>query len=759
MQDFNPLNVISDLIGRASALAGYAYSEKLISYDASLTDEEKAEFPKRVVVGLSKNADIKEVRAATVQYLANKIETDNKFEYLAGYALMLANGHDPSVMTIERSIADQLECELISEKYRKQISAVRDAIKSLEDDGKFFDKSLKLKYLGLRTLYDRYLLRKYDGTLCESPQMLFLRVAVATSAAETDYNSTATCLKAFYGIISDLKYMPSTPTLFNSGTNLEQLSSCYVLSIEDSLDSIYGLYAKCATLAKYAGGLGCDFTPIRGTGALIKGTNGPSQGVIPFVKVLDSSTVAVNQGGKRKGATCVYLEVFHPDIESFLELKKNTGDDRRRAHDMNTALWISDLFMKRVQENGTWSLFQPITDGINLHDLHGEDFEREYTRLESEGKFVRQLPAMDLWKKMVNMIYETGHPWMCFKDACNAHNPMKKVETVRSSNLCTEITLGTSEDVVATCNLGSINLLEMFKVIDGKLVIPDPADATRTVHAAVRMLDNVISITDSGLEAVNEVNRRRRPTGLGIMGTADFFMKYEIPFESAEAVEFSGAMMMFIHNTALQASRDIAAEKGAFPDFADSTYDQEHPMRNSNVTAIAPTVTISNIVGVSASIEPLFSNLYTKSNLSGDFTKVNPYLISSLKKIGKWDKKMLQSLKKSNGSVVSIKEIPSNLKKVFKTAFEMDPHAVVKHAQARTPYVSQAQSTNLYVSNPTGKTLSDLYMDAWKSGLKTTYYLRTTAASQAEKISVEDDSTLTQVKACSIENPDCEACQ
>ncbi|MDD2990736.1 MAG: ribonucleoside-diphosphate reductase subunit alpha [Zoogloea sp.] len=646
-------------------------------------------------------------------------------------------------------------------------------------------------YLGLQTLYDRYFLH-IDGQRIELPQIFFMRVAMGLALGEIDREARAI---EFYDLISSFDFMCSTPTLFNSGTLHSQLSSCYLTTVADDLEGIYQSIKENALLQKYAGGLGNDWTPVRALGSRIKGTNGQSQGVIPFLKVVNDTAVAVNQGGKRKGAVCAYLETWHLDIEEFLELRKNTGDERRRTHDMNTANWIPDLFMKRVHENAEWTLFSP-SDVPDLHDKYGQAFETAYLAYEAraeagEIRLFKKLPAVQLWRKMLTMLFETGHPWITFKDPCNLRSPQQHVGVVHSSNLCTEITLNTSDAETAVCNLGSVNLLAHLK--DGQL---DQAKLARTVQTAMRMLDNVVDINFYATPKARNANLRHRPVGLGIMGFADCLYRLGIPYASPAAVEFADASMEAVCFQAYWASAELARERGAYSSFRGSLWDKgvlpheslailgaarggyletnpdvrldwsalkahiaRHGMRNSNCVAIAPTATISNIIGVSASIEPAYQNLYVKSNLSGEFTVVNEALVRDLKALGLWDPVMISDLKYFDGSLARIERVPDELKARYATAFEIDPRWLIEAAARRQKWIDQAQSLNLYLALPSGKKLDELYKLAWVRGLKTTYYLRTLGASQMEKTGGAESGGGEEPRFCSIDNPDCEACQ
>ncbi|KFX63147.1 ribonucleotide-diphosphate reductase subunit alpha [Burkholderia sp. K24] len=635
------------------------------------------------------------------------------------------------------------------------------------------NRDLQFGYLGLQTLYDRYFLH-HDGVRIEMPQAFFMRVAMGLSLNEIDREARAI---EFYNVLSSFDFMSSTPTLFNSGTRRSQLSSCYLTTVDDDLDGIYEALKENALLSKFAGGLGNDWTRVRALGSHIKGTNGKSQGVVPFLKVVNDTAVAVNQGGKRKGAVCAYLETWHMDIEEFIELRKNTGDDRRRTHDMNTANWIPDLFMKRVHEGGDWTLFSPSTCP-DLHDKFGAEFEAAYTAYEDkvargEIKLFKKLPAAQLWRKMLSMLFETGHPWMTFKDPCNVRSPQQHVGVVHSSNLCTEITLNTSDSEIAVCNLGSVNLVAHLKEqADGTLAL-DHDKLKRTVSVAMRMLDNVIDINYYAVAKARNSNLKHRPVGMGIMGFQDCLHLLRTPYASQEAVEFADTSMEAVCYYAYYASTELAQERGRYSSYRGSLWDRgilpqdsvkllaearggyvevdssesmdwtelrsriaTYGMRNSNCIAIAPTATISNIIGVSACIEPTFQNLYVKSNLSGEFTVINPYLVRDLKARGLWDEVMVADLKYFDGTLSRIDRIPADLRAIYATAFEVDPKWLVEAASRRQKWIDQAQSLNLYMGGASGKKLDEIYKLAWVRGLKTTYYLRTMAATHVEKSTV-----------------------
>jgi len=627
------------------------------------------------------------------------------------------------------------------------------------------ERDLQFGYLGLQTLYDRYFLH-VQGTRIEMPQAFYMRVAMGLALNEINREARAI---EFYTLLSTFDFMSSTPTLFNSGTVRSQLSSCYLTTVADDLDGIYEAIKENALLAKYAGGLGNDWTPVRALGAHIKGTNGKSQGVVPFLKVVNDTAVAVNQGGKRKGAVCAYLETWHMDIEEFLELRKNTGDDRRRTHDMNTANWIPDLFMKRVMEKGEWTLFSP-SDVIDLHDKFGKGFEQAYLSYETkaangEMPLFKKIQALDLWRKMLSMLFETGHPWITFKDPCNIRSPQQHVGVVHSSNLCTEITLNTNDSEIAVCNLGSVNMPAHMK--DGKL---DHEKLRKTVNTAMRMLDNVIDINYYAVKKARDSNLRHRPVGMGIMGFQDCLHMMRIPYASDQAVEFADRSMEAVCYYAYHASTELAEERGMYSSYRGSLWDRgilpqdslkllaeerggylevdttetldwsalrqrikQFGMRNSNCVAIAPTATISNIIGVSACIEPTYQNLYVKSNLSGEFTEINEYLVRDLKTRGLWDEVMIADLKYFDGSLAKIDRIPQDLRELYATAFEVEPKWLVEAASRRQKWIDQGQSLNIYMAGASGKKLDETYKLAWLRGLKTTYYLRTIGATHTEK--------------------------
>ena len=775
---------------------------------------------------------VKESDIATTMMMATRTRIEQEPNYTYVTARLLCNELVGTGLEFLGLSTDTLESDALEPFLKKGIE-----LDLLSPDLLNFDlaklsaaiqpeRSNQFTYLGLQTLFDRYFIHS-NGVRFELPQLFFMRVSMGLALNEENKEERAI---EFYNLLSSFDYMASTPTLFNSGTLRPQLSSCYLTTIGDDLYDIYGAMRDNAMLSKWAGGLGNDWTPVRALNSYIKGTNGKSQGVVPFLKVANDTAVAVNQGGKRKGAVCAYLETWHLDIEEFLELRKNTGDDRRRTHDMNTANWVPDLFMQRVFEDAEWTLFTP-SETPDLHDLTGAEFAERYTHYEAVAKEQNMLHtkirAKDLWRKMLSMLFETGHPWITFKDVCNLRSPQQHVGVVHSSNLCTEITLNTSQDEIAVCNLGSINLVQH---VQGGVL--DREKLARTIKTAVRMLDNVIDINYYAVPQAKNSNLKHRPVGMGIMGFQDALYEMGIAYGSDAAVDFADESMEVISYYAIQTSSDLALERGAYSTFKGSLWDQgilpidslelvaksrpermfevdrtqrldwdslrakvqKDGMRNSNVMAIAPTATISNICGVSQSIEPTFQNLYVKSNLSGEFTVINPYLVRALKERGLWDTVMVNDLKHFEGSVQKIARIPEELKAIFATAFEVDTRWIVDAASRRQKWIDQAQSLNLYIAGANGKKLDITYKMAWLRGLKTTYYLRALGATSAEKSTIntgalnavkpasveapvvaaqavvvekkpdvqveEDFATAAPVPlACSIDNPDCEACQ
>ena len=765
---------------------------------------------------------IADMRTSLVMSARTKVEKEPNYSYVTARILM---DQIRSEALNFLNIAEESTYQEMEKYYPEAFKAYIDKgieLDILNPELKTFDldklsqaidhtRDNQFTYLGLQTLYDRYFIH-CDDVRYELPQVFFMRVSMGLALEEENREDRAI---EFYRLLSSFDYMSSTPTLFNSGTKRPQLSSCYLTTIPDDLDGIFSAMKDNALLSKWAGGLGNDWTPVRAMNSYIKGTNGKSQGVVPFLKVANDTAVAVNQGGKRKGAMCGYLETWHLDIEEFLELRKNTGDERRRTHDMNTANWVPDLFMKRVEQDENWTLFSP-GEAPELHDLVGKAFEEKYEEYENKAKKgemnqFKSIPAKELWRKMLTMLFETGHPWITFKDSCNLRSPQQHSGVVHSSNLCTEITLNTSADKeIAVCNLGSVNLANHMK--DGSL---DEEKVKQTVSTAIRMLDNVININYYSVDTAKNSNFKHRPIGLGLMGFQDALYLQDIPYCSDEAVEFADRSMELISYSAIYASTELAKERGAYESFEGSLWSKgilpkdsidilsenrgseylnvdrsetldwetlrkkviKDGMRNSNVMAIAPTATISNITGVTQSIEPTYQNLYVKSNLSGEFTIVNPHLVRKLKELDLWDDVMINDLKYFEGSLSEISRIPDDVKKLFSTAFEVEPKYIVESASRRQKWIDQAQSLNLYIGNADGKKLDITYRMAWYSGLKTTYYLRSIAATSTEKSTVQQgklnavSSEVSQPAAqelgapapvptaCSLDDPDCEACQ
>ena len=827
-----------------------------------LPDVDGARILKATLKDLYDGVPMDEVRKCVILAARTLIEKDPAYSFVTARLLLdsiryEAMGEEASQADMATKYADYFPRFV---KHGIKIGLLNEALAQydLVTLGKALvpQRDLQFGYLGLQTLYDRYfLVDQYaqfggNGRRFELPQCFFMRVAMGLALNEVDREVRAI---EFYNVLSTFDFMSSTPTLFNSGTHRSQLSSCYLTTVADDLDGIYEAIKENALLSKFAGGLGNDWTNVRALGSHIKGTNGKSQGVVPFLKVVNDTAVAVNQGGKRKGAVCSYLETWHLDIEEFLELRKNTGDDRRRTHDMNTANWIPDLFMKRVMEGGDWTLFSP-SDVPDLHDKWGRKFEEAYTRYEEKAargelKLHKKIPAVQLWRKMLSMLFETGHPWITFKDACNVRSPQSHVGTVHSSNLCTEITLNTSDTEIAVCNLGSVNLAAHMHEVDGSAGSNWQLDHDKlatTIRTAMRMLDNVIDINYYAVAKARNSNLKHRPVGLGIMGFQDCLHKLGVPYASEEAMIFADRSMEVVCYYAYLASTELAEERGRYSSYKGSLWDRgimpqdslkllnderggyveidgsagmdwdtlrgrikQHGMRNSNCIAIAPTATISNIVGVAASIEPEYQNIYVKSNLSGEFTVVNEHLVDELKKLNLWDEVMVADLKYFDGSLARIDRVPAPLRQLYATAFEVDAKWIVEAGARRQKWIDQAQSLNIYMAGASGKKLDETYKLAWVRGLKTTYYLRTLAATSAEKSTGQGgelnavptsggmgmasasgiaatsagaggltssgaSSLASSIKAsapkhtvqepeapkfCSIDNPDCEACQ
>ncbi|PQO37217.1 ribonucleoside-diphosphate reductase subunit alpha [Bremerella cremea] len=716
-----------------------------------------------------------EIYRAMILASRSRIERDPDYDTVAARLMLMviyneALGHihpsDDLSEVCQRKFEDYIEVGIeskrLSDKLREfDLTKIAAALRP-ERDAAF-------PYLGLQTIYDRYLLH-VEGRRIETPQYFWMRVAMGLAWNEDDKEARAI---EFYNILSTFRFTSATPTLFNAGTLHPQLSSCYLGTVMDDLEHIFKVVGDNAMLSKWAGGLGNDWSNIRATNAHIKGTNGQSQGVIPFLKVVNDTAIAVNQGGKRKGAVCSYLESWHLDIEEFLDLRKNTGDDRRRTHDMHTANWIPDLFMKRVRENGQWTLFSP-DEVPDLHDLYGKKFQERYEYYEQqadEGKIrlFRRINALELWRKMLTRLFETGHPWITWKDPSNIRSPQDHVGVVHSSNLCTEILLNTSKEETAVCNLGSINMVAHVK--DGKL---DHEKLRETVTTAVRMLDNVIDINYYPTVEAGNSNRKHRPVGMGLMGFQDALYALGVGYASEQAVDFADESMEAISYYALLASSQLAAERGTYETYKGSKWDRgilpidsldileeergvkidikrdgkmdwqvvrdaiaKNGMRNSNVMAIAPTATISTIIGVAQSIEPAYKNLFVKSNLSGEFPQINRRLVHDLKELGLWDSDMIESLKYYDGGLLEIDRIPDDIKLKYLTAFEVAPEWLIECAARRQKWLDMGQSLNLYMAEPSGKKLHEMYFLAWNKGLKTTYYLRTLSATQVEKSTVD----------------------
>lgn len=713
-----------------------------------------------------------EVDTALIMAARAKVEVDPSYAFVTSRLLLDKVYREAMHVSILDPSVKEAHKEYFKKYIKKGISLERVAPALLDYDLDMLADAMDLErddlfqYHGLQTLYDRYFIHD-KGQRMETPQIFWMRVAMGLALKEEKKNEKAI---EFYHILSQFYYTPGTPTLFNSGTTHSQLSSCFLSTVNDDLVHIFKVISDDAQLSKWAGGLGNDWTSVRATGSVIKGTNGKSQGVIPFLKVANDTAVAVNQGGKRKGALCSYLETWHLDIEDFIELRKNTGDERRRTHDMNTANWIPDLFMKRVQENGQWTLFTP-SDVPDLHDLYGQAFEDAYVAYEKmadQGKITlyKRVDAVQLWRKMLSMLFETGHPWITFKDPSNIRSPQDHCGVVHSSNLCTEILLNTSREEVAVCNIGSVNVVKHVKE-DGSI---DKEQLEQTVRSAIRILDNVIDINFYSIPEAKHANQKHRPVGLGMMGFQDVLYMKGISYASHEAVELADEIMEAISYYAILASSELANERGTYSTYKGSKWDRgllpidtidvlekergekidmdrtvkmdwdvvrkqvkKYGMRNSNTMAIAPTATIANIVGVTASIEPTYKNLYVKSNLSGEFTVPNAYLIEKLKKLGLWDADMLDDLKYYDGSLEEIERVPEDLKKLFITAFELDSMWLIEAGSRRQKWIDMGQSLNLYLAEPSGKKMHDMYFAAWKKGIKTTYYLRTMGATQVEK--------------------------
>jgi ribonucleoside-diphosphate reductase alpha chain len=757
-----------------------------------------------------------DINQAVIMAIRARIEREPVYSTLA--SRFLFNDLYKAVVGVDEFDASfpDAHANMFAVKLREGVEAGRIDPRMLEFDLERLSAELRperdrlFTYLGAQVLYDRYFLKNLDQDILETPQYFWMRVAMGLAMGEKE-DATDWALK-FYDVVSSLHYVPSTPTLFHAGTNHPQMSSCYLTTVNDDLSHILKSIGDNAQLSKWSGGLGNDWTNIRGTGAMIKSTNVGSQGVVPFLKIVDATTAAINRSGKRRGATCVYLEAWHYDFEDFLELRKNTGDERRRTHDTNTASWIPDLFMKRVMADEEWTLFSP-DETPDLHDTYGKDFEERYQQYErmaeaGEIRLFRKVSAVTLWRKMITMLFETGHPWITFKDPCNVRSPQDHVGVVHSSNLCTEITLNTSAEETAVCNLGSVNIAR--HIDDGRI---NHDRLKYTVKMAIRMLDNVVDLNFYPTPEARNANMRHRPIGLGVMGTQDALYMMDLPFDTDEAVAFTDELQEFISYHAILASSELAREKGAYESYQGSKWSRgllpldtlrmleeerglktdvdmterldwtpvrehvaAHGMRNSNTMAVAPTATIANISGVVPSIEPIYKNMYVKSNFSGEFTIINKYLVHDLKEMGLWNDELMEKVKYYDGSVQTLSDVPAELRAKYKEVFEIDPSWLVRHAAHRGKWIDQSQSVNIFTTTKSGKKISDIYTLAWKMGLKTTYYLRTMAASSIEKATLDHKSkkfagaassetseTLvpaTQVKnACAIDDPTCEACQ
>jgi len=798
---FNP-QIIAEILEKTSADLGKISVQELVAnvskqiYD-NIT---KKEIDLLVLAGAKERIE----QHYEYAYLASRLVLNKLYKEIIGESFYSDSNSEMYQSGFSDYISKGISLEMLNPELKSfDLDKLSNAIQS--------DRDKKFRYLGMQILVDRYLLRDRSSDRCifELPQWFWMRVAMGLSLLEEHKEDRAI---EFYNVLSAMDLVSSTPTLFNSGTLHSQMSSCYINISGDSLTSIFKLYSDSASLSKWAGGIGTDWTPVRATGSKIKGTNGASQGVIPFIKIFNDVALAVNQGGKRKGAMCAYMEVWHLDYEQFLELKKNTGDERRRAHDINTASWIPDLFMKRVKENGKWTMFCP-SDVPDLHDLYGEKFEERYRHYESLSlPRAKTINALDLWRKMLTMLYETGHPWITFKDAINIRSPQDHVGCIHSSNLCTEITLNTSKEETAVCNLASINLANM--VTDGRL---DEAKLAKTVRTGMRMLDNVIDNNFYPTPEAKKANLRHRAVGLGMMGYQDALYKMNMRFDSDANLAFADRSMEMISYYAISGSCDLAEERGSYESYEGSKWSRsifpydtlalleqnrgielkvdrvsrmdwkglktrvrQHGMRNSNTMAIAPTATIANIVGVYPCTEPAFKNLYMKENLSGNFVVINEHLMKDLERTNLWNENMLAQIKFHNGSLAKILDIPEDVREKYKETFEIESSWIIRAAALRAKWIDQSASTNIFVKTTSGKLLNDIYMMAWEYGLKTTYYLRSLGATQVQKATVGDnvsenvpgkpvvhatvgavtiqESTDT-VPLCKINDPTCEACE
>ena len=728
----------------------------------------------KVISGLYDGASTKELDRLCIRTASLLISEDPDYSKLSARLLSRyidEEVHNQGINNFFESIKNEYVKELISKDCYDFVRENKEALNIIIDKA----KTKKFEYFGLRTVYDRYLLRDPENrNVIETPQYFFLRVACGLA---TDFKSA----KEFYELISSLDYIPSSPTLFNSGSKRPQLSSCYLLdSPKDDLSAIYDKYKDVALLSKFAGGIGLSFSKVRSRNSLIKGTNGKSNGIIPFLKTLDSSVAAVNQGGRRKGACCIYLETWHADVEAFLELRENTGDEQQRTHNLNLANWVPDLFMKRVESNESWSLFDP-KDTPELIDTYGDEFERHYIKAEEEGKAVRQVEARNLYSRMMKTLAETGNGWMNFKDHSNkkGNQTINSKNIIHLSNLCTEILEVTSEKETAVCNLGSINIGNYYSPSKKDL---DWERLTKNVTTAVTFLNKVIDINFYPIPSAKKSNKYWRPIGLGLMGLQDLFFKMKIPFESSKALELTAKIQEEIYYQALSTSCEIAKKTKPHEAFPQTrTYDstlqfdlwnvepkdkkrwddlksqiKKYGLANSLLIAIAPTATIASIVGSYEAIEPQISNFFKRETLSGEFIQVNRYLVNMLKERNLWTDEVKQQLKTSEGSVQNIEAIPQDIKDIFKTVWEISQKFLIDMATVRGPFIDQSQSLNLFIENPTINKLSSMYMYAWKKGLKTTYYLRSRPATSIAKV-----TTQSHIKQDSdLENPEiCESCQ
>ena len=745
----------------------------------------------------------KELKTALINAARAKIELSIDYSYFAARLVLdkiylqvikisLKEGHAKLKKQYQISFVNYLQLGIKNGSLQKELMDFD--IPTIQNTLQI-NRDLLFQYRGIQTVHERYLLRTTDQKkeIFELPQYFWMRIAMGLAVNEK-HNRTKYAID-FYNTLSQMNYVSSTPTLFNAGTTHSQLSSCFLNSVADSLKDIFKSYSDNAMLSKFAGGIGTDWTNVRALGSRIKGTNGNSQGIIPFLKIFNDIAIAVNQGGKRKGAMCAYLELWHLDIEEFLESKKNTGDDRRRLHDIHTAVWVPDLFMKRLANKEEWTLFSPI-DVVNLHELYGEEFEKKYVEYENSNIVSAQkIPAQFLWKKIITMLFETGHPWITFKDPCNIRNPQSHVGVIHNSNLCTEITLNNSKEETAVCNLGSLNLSRMIK--KGKI---DDTKLQNTITQAIRMLDNVIDINYYPTKETKNSNTKHRPVGLGVMGYQDLLFQMNIPFACDEQVQLADNLMEKIAFYAIEASCMLAKEKGRYASFDGSKWDQgllpldtykllskirrglknyndsctmdwdslkvkikKYGIRNSNCLAIAPTATISNITGTVPCIEPIFRNIYTKENTDGSFIVINHYLVEELKNKNLWTKDILDKIKYYDGSLAQITEIPTDIRNKYQEVFEIDTMWLLKSAAVRSKWIDQSQSLNIFTSSANGQILSDTYQAAWQMGLKTTYYLRSLSASQIEKSvniqKIEQDQSISVTSYDAINDSSCETCQ